>query len=669
MKSSRPFEVEQLEDRCVPATWGNPWPDGAHLTLSFAPDGTAVGTRTSALFSTLNAIAPTATWEHEILRAFQTWAAQANINIGVVPDGGQPFGTPGAPEGDPRFGDIRLAAYPMGALAGGEVAVASPFDVTAGTWSGDVKLNTSYQFSIGGAHGIDLYTATLHEAAHALGLPDSTDPKSAVYENYQAPRTGLGGSDVANIQALYGARTPDGSNGTFATATPLTLLSNGNGSLGIQVTGDIGSLSDADVYRFQAPLNVGSMAVHLHTAGISLLDARITVYDSAFRVVGSAVATNPLNNELTVNVTSAKPLGTYYVKVQSASGDVFGIGGYGLEIDSVPLLSTTTSLLSSTTQSLVQTVNTIVPLNTSFLTATLLPPITSQTNSRFDASFHGSINSGSTQEYFRVVAPQPPAGQPNVMTAMVWGTDSRQLKARLDVYDANQNLVPATVLVNENGTFTVQVGNAVAGASYYIKVSAVHPNGPNNTGSYLLGIDFSTVAANLQTVTSGTLGAAQAQSSGTLTVQQGELIHFVLSAHAADPSAAAAVRLTILDAKGVAVATVVAYNGQDAVSLTQVLGAGTYTILITEYAPAGSALPPLSYELQATRLDDPIGPQAQDSTTAPAGSTTTTSSGSTTTTSTSTTSTSSSSDYYYYQPSGSSSLSPQDPYSSPYQPS
>jgi hypothetical protein len=50
MKKSRrrpSLRVEVLEDRCVPATWGNPWPDANHLTLSFAPDGTQVGNNTS----------------------------------------------------------------------------------------------------------------------------------------------------------------------------------------------------------------------------------------------------------------------------------------------------------------------------------------------------------------------------------------------------------------------------------------------------------------------------------------------------------------------------------------------------------------------------------------------------------------------------------------------
>src|SRR5688572_27167120 len=107
MPRSRSLFLEQLETRCTPATSGVTWPDGAHLTLSFVPDGTQVAGNSSSLFSTLNAVAPTSVWEREIVRAFQTWASQANVNVGVVADGGQALGTTGVVQGDNRFGDIR----------------------------------------------------------------------------------------------------------------------------------------------------------------------------------------------------------------------------------------------------------------------------------------------------------------------------------------------------------------------------------------------------------------------------------------------------------------------------------------------------------------------------------------------------------------------------------
>src|SRR5260370_28079590 len=104
--------VEQLEDRLCPATFGTPWPNPEHLTLSFAPDGTPGAISPSNLFQTLNGVAGTAAWELEILRAFQTWAVNANISLSVIPDGGQQLGVAGAVQGGSRFGDIRIAPSP-----------------------------------------------------------------------------------------------------------------------------------------------------------------------------------------------------------------------------------------------------------------------------------------------------------------------------------------------------------------------------------------------------------------------------------------------------------------------------------------------------------------------------------------------------------------------------
>ncbi|MBI1918702.1 MAG: matrixin family metalloprotease [Planctomycetes bacterium] len=669
----QPLTVEQLEDRCVPATWNNPWPDAAHLTLSFAPDSTVVGDRTSTLFSTLNRIAATTTWQREILRAFQTWAVQANINLGIVADGGQAFGSAGRPQGDPRFGDIRLGAFPQ---AQDELATASPFDATAGTWSGDVKFNTSYNFSIGGAGGVDLFTAALHEAAHTFGLDHSSDSASAVFEDYLGPRTApLTSEDISRLQALYGARNPDsfeGSTGneTLATATRLNLLSNSDGSAGIQVGGDITTASDLDVYRFAAPLNAGSMNIRLHTAGISLLTARVTVFDSSGKVVGSAVSTDPLNNELTIRISSPKPLGTYYVKVEGAGGNVFSIGSYNLEIQSIPLLGTTTNLLSETTQTALQLLNNDLHTNDSFLTAALIPPLTTQTSSHFDYAYRASISDKSDVDFYRLQAPTAPAGQSTVMTVMLWGMENNGLVPRASVYDANQNLVQGEVLVNENGIFTLQVRNAVAGATYYVEVEAADPNGPNNVGNYFLGIDFSTQAVDLQTVTQGTLSSSHPDDTGTLTVTQQQLFHLVLAVNAPNGSTTAGVKLTIQDAAGNVVATLIAMSGGDPVSLTQILGAGTYTIRFTAFTTDGSPVPALNYSLKALGMSDPIGPQPQDSTTQPSGTTSTSSTSTDTSTSTTTSSSSSTSgtdstsdtsSNYYYSPSGSG-----DPYSQPY---
>src|SRR3954466_6884587 len=90
--------VEQLEDRTTPANFGFPWPNPGQITVSFVPDGTSLGgswdTATgtvwavgqSAFFSAMNGKMPVSVWQGEVLRALQTWAAEVNINLVVVPD-------------------------------------------------------------------------------------------------------------------------------------------------------------------------------------------------------------------------------------------------------------------------------------------------------------------------------------------------------------------------------------------------------------------------------------------------------------------------------------------------------------------------------------------------------------------------------------------------------
>src|SRR6185369_14628813 len=94
------LKAEQLDRRDCPALFGNPWLD-PNLTLSFAADGTLVNGSPSQLGTLVSG--QSAAVRQEILRAFQTWVAVANVNIGVVPDGGQPFGVVGPTLHDARF--------------------------------------------------------------------------------------------------------------------------------------------------------------------------------------------------------------------------------------------------------------------------------------------------------------------------------------------------------------------------------------------------------------------------------------------------------------------------------------------------------------------------------------------------------------------------------------
>jgi hypothetical protein len=109
-----PEHLYQLARNLAWCTFGGPWLDQGHLSISFVPDGTLASSAPSNLFQAFNADMAGQNWEQVILQALQTWAITANINLHVVSDGGEPLGSPGLIQGDPRCGDIRIAGQNLG---------------------------------------------------------------------------------------------------------------------------------------------------------------------------------------------------------------------------------------------------------------------------------------------------------------------------------------------------------------------------------------------------------------------------------------------------------------------------------------------------------------------------------------------------------------------------
>jgi hypothetical protein len=583
MRPTISLRLEHLEDRAVPATFGNPWPDGSNITLSIVPDGTDIhgsGSNLAQLLSGPNGDAA----KESILRAFQTWVANASINIGLVADDGSAFNAAGEVQHDPRFGDIRIGGRNW---ASDVLALTTTFNYF-NTESGNVALNTA----AGVVDTHDLQTVMLQESGHTLGVGNSPDINSVMYEYYQGVRTGLSAGDVGSIQALYGARHADAfegltGNNTFATATAYA------GPL----VADLTTAADEDYYSFTIDPAASSTVVHLQASGLSLVQAKVQVFNGNGDLVGEGSALSSTQNDVTLNLENLQGDGTYYVRVSSNRADVFGIGSYRLSVDGTTAGEVSTTAVAS---------QNVAGAFGSFDTAAVLSQTVAEMDQRLDYAVQVSPDAGSNVNFFRVHAPTNSAGQTVHLIASVAGLGSLQ-NMQLAVYDANQNLLNAKVLTDSAGSTVVQVDNVQSDADYFIKVSA-------GTG-FNLTVDFTSRDIPF---TLGSIGNAATMQSATLNVAQSQVLYYVLSADAASD---VAVVMTIRDMNGQVVSSLTAFGGSHR-STSVFLKAGYYRVEITALLPIGVfSVTNLAYHLDACGITDPIGAPIADPTTTPVGGT------------------------------------------------
>ena len=329
-RAVRPL-VEGLEARLLLySDLGDQWTYDSRITYSFMPDGTNVGGVPSALFQTLNARFATATWEGQIEQAASLWENVTNANLALVSDGGQPVGTSGNQQDDPRFGDIRIGAVPLPSGVLAETFLPPP--ANGGTDAGDILFNSTVNWQINSNY--DLMTVAAHEIGHALGLGESSVSSAVMYGTYNGIRQSLASDDIAGIDSIYGTRqfdqfnTGGHHNSTLFTATNINSYISSSAQIAIPSL-DITTPGQAEWFFVNVPSSTtGRMTVTAQSSNLSSLAPLLQIYNSSLSLLGQTSAPNTFGATISLSTNVASGQG-YYVKVTDAGGPG-SIGGYGL---------------------------------------------------------------------------------------------------------------------------------------------------------------------------------------------------------------------------------------------------------------------------------------------------------------------------------------------------
>jgi hypothetical protein len=575
--------LELLEDRLAPAVFGNPWPDATRLTVSFGPGGAA---------------APDG-WQTEVLRGLQAWASVGNVNLVVVNDSGDPLGTPGLVQGDPRFGDVRVAWAPLGVNS---LATSVPFSPLAGTWAGDVVLNSSATFGPG---GYDLYSVVLHEAGHVFGVSGTNDPGDVMFEYYNGVRTGLGDSNVEVMQALYGARQGDAFEGASgnatlalatdfkeaATATALSavLARDEDGAWAgdrLTVAADLTTPSDVDVYSYLTTHGAPGFSLRLSAREHGLLSARLTVLDESGRVIASALADRTADAVVRVEAGRSQQL---FFRVESAD-DAFAVGAYALELNPDnpsamgPLLEIVSRYLNNGIS------------NDHLWTATPLAPSPVGGPAQLTFAHAGTIDARDV-DYYRASL----VGGSAALDIWLSGGQGMTV-AVLDGF--GRTLASATT---DGGLAHLRLDEGTSGTLYFL-VSG-------GSGAYFLMAELGAAPLVATPATAGTLDAEQPQTTRGLVLSQATLLHVELEGQTLG-AVETAVEATLFDEQGNVVFQQTVKAGQT-ITANLFLQAGKYTWRFVGGTADGSALAETTFDLRQLVLNDPIGPALVDPTQVP----------------------------------------------------
>ena len=606
------------------------WENVSRLTLSLAGDGTNISNHQSSLFSSFQHMLNAQQLEQTILRAFQTWARHSNVNVGLVADSNEDFGTRGSTQNDERFGDVRVGAIPM---ANDVFAVAVPHnELLSGTWAGDILFNSDANFT----DADQFYAVALHEIGHVLGLDHSQDPTSVMHPT--AMNLELNPDDIQNLQLNYGARALDQydlgieRNDSFETATKIRNTGSIDGIIPLVAFGDIEDGTDKDFYFVQPNSDyVGDLTFRVVSNTVSLMRAKLTLFDENGGFIDSVTETSTTGSDISFQLLNIDPEQEYFVSVEAIGDPENQFGSYalittfdqnlvqGTEWIPVALRRNYGSLSQGEIQELFLSdlsgpIHADLHTNDTPLTATPLEP-SPTTATHNDYRIQASIEDATDIDYYSFEANGP------TLNARINALETMGLISDIEVFDSNLNPIAGNVLVNGNGELLVEFDGLISGDEYFVSVVADRPGSAfgYGTGNYDLNLAFRESTVTYETLGMGRLSHHNRTETHTLYVARSQLFHFALTGLNESYVPNATIWMTIYDENGDAKYRVATRPNETRTSQSVLIRPGSYSIKVHVNVPAPlnrrnriRSVPILDYRIDGLGISEPTGPQVID---------------------------------------------------------